>query len=64
VSKWDTYPRAVTGTWSDVERRALYLYENADEQSAAHEMAEAVLVLLWHEYERVKERPAERLRRK
>lgn len=38
-------PTAITGTWSDLERRAEYLYENADVGSDAQELAEAVLVL-------------------
>ena len=41
-------PAAITGTWSDLERRARYLYETADTASDAWEMAEAVLVLLLH----------------
>jgi hypothetical protein len=37
---------AITGTWSDLERHARYVYENADEQSSEWMLSEAVLVLL------------------
>lgn len=45
-------PTAITGTWSDLERRARYLWRTGDSEpgsgphSDAYEMAEAVLVLL------------------
>ncbi len=40
-------PSAITGTWSDMESHARYLYENPEvAQASEWEMAEAVLVLL------------------
>jgi hypothetical protein len=49
---WLSYPQAITGTWSDLERRAKYLYENGAEGNDTHDLAEAVLVLLRTEYEK------------
>ena len=46
------YPTAISGTWTDLERRAWYLFEyaNAEPHSDAYQMAEAMLVLLGQEW--------------
>jgi len=43
---YDKRPTAITGTWSDIERTAEYVYLTAEKDSNEFELAEAVLVLV------------------
>lgn len=47
------YPTAITGTWTDHESTAWYVYENSDPGAADWQLAEAVLVMLGTEAEEI-----------